>query len=387
VHLQEVTMNKDPNPYEEGDSFLKRFLPGDSRHLKNLRATIYRVNIAHKNSRMVPSILLLGDRGTGKGYTAHTIAAHTWWLRTSKGSDVMPRQDDIYEIAANSKMRKQTLTAIPEPLAEATLFGSIKGAYTGSLQTRKGLFDCDEMVDVFIDEIGDATPNIQAKLLEVLETRTFRPLGLGFDVPDRRTEARAIFATNKNLADMVAKGEFREDLLDRLTWMPISLPRLCEQAEEIGTIITRISEQITAKYDLPPMAVNETDIEWSASYNWPGNHRELQQVIWTWRLHEGAISFREIVEGRKLPSLGNKQGFRERITSAVDDWLSALQQGTTPSFASHGDFGEELKNLGYQALYEFNRRKKLNTEDLQRMFTRQDPTNVRKQISATRGGE
>lgn len=380
-------MSKDPNPFDEGDSFLKQFLPGESRHLKNLRAAIYRLNIAHKNNRMVPSILLLGDRGTGKGYTAHIIAAHMWWLRTSKGSDVMPRQEDIYEIAAKSKMRRQTLTAIPEQLAEATLFGSMKGAYTGALQTRKGLFDCDEMVDVFIDEIGDATPNVQAKLLEVLETGTFRPLGLGFDVPERRTEARTIFATNKNLSEMVAKDQFREDLLDRLNWMPIFLPRLCEQVEEIATIIARISAQISAKYDLPAMEVSKTDVEWSASYNWPGNHRELQQVIWTWRLKDGSIPFRNIVMERKAPNIVSKQGFRERITGAVDEWLSAVQEGTSSGFASHGDFGEEIKVLGYQALYEFNRRKKLGTEDLQRMFTGQDPTNVRKQISATRGGQ
>lgn len=379
-------MTTEANPFEEGDTFLKQFLPGESAHLRNLRGTIYRLNIAHKNNRMVPSILLLGERGTGKGYTAHTIAAHLWWLRSSRGAEVMPRQVDIYEIAAKSKMRKQTLTAIPEQLAEAVLFGSMKGAYTSSQETKKGLFDCDDMVDVFIDEIGDATPDIQAKLLEVLETGTFRPLGLGFDVPERRTEARTIFATNKNLAEMVTKGEFREDLLDRLAWAPIVLPRLREQSEEIATIITTISAQVASKYDLPIMVPSPSDIEWSATYDWPGNHRELQQVIWNWRLHDCSIPFCEIVRKRELPNSLVKPGFRERITHEVDNWLSAIQEGTSPSFASHGDFGEDLKSVGYQALYEFNRRKKLSNEDLQRMFTNQDPTNVRKQISATRGG-
>jgi transcriptional regulator with GAF, ATPase, and Fis domain len=143
-----------------------------------------------------------------------------------------------------------------------------------------------------------------------------------------------------------------------------------------------VSAQISTKYDLPEMEVSKGDIEWSASYDWPGNHRELQQVIWTWRLYEGSISFREIVVQRKLPESLGRQGFRERITHAVDDWLSAIVGGTSPSFESHGDFGEELKSVGYQALYDFNRRKKLSNEDLQRMFTSQDPINVRKQISA-----
>jgi DNA-binding NtrC family response regulator len=378
-------MTIETNPFEEGDSFLKQFLPGESLHLRRLRATIYKLNVAHKNNRMVPSILLLGDRGTGKGYTAHTIAAHLWWLRGSRGEDVKTLQGDIYGIAAKSKMRKQTLTALPEQLAEAVLFGSMKGAYTSSHETRKGLFDCDEMLDVFIDEIGDATPDIQAKLLEVLETGTFRPLGLGFDAPERRTEARTIIATNKNLPEMVAKGAFREDLLDRLSWATIFLPRLRDQSEEIATIIAKISAQIAVRYELPTMEPKASDIEWSKTYDWPGNHRELQQVLWTWRLHDGSIPFSEIVEQRQFPSVSFKPGFRERITHAVDDWLSAIQEGTSPSFESHGEFGEDLKSVGYQALYEFNRRKKLSNEEMQRIFTGQDPTNVRKQISATRG--
>jgi transcriptional regulator with AAA-type ATPase domain len=377
-------MITEPNPFEEGDSFLKQFLPGESNHLRHLRATIYRLNVAHKNNRMVPSILLLGDRGTGKGYTAHTIAAHLWWLRGSRGSDVKALLGDIYGIAAKSKMRKQTLTALPEQLAEAVLFGSIKGAYTSSHETRKGLFDCDEMLDVFIDEIGDATPDIQAKLLEVLETGTFRPLGLGFDAPERRTEARTIIATNKNLPEMVAKGAFREDLLDRLSWATIYLPRLRDQSEEIPTIIGKILTQIALRYDLPMIEPKASDIEWSTTYGWPGNHRELQQVLWTWYLHGGSIPFSEIVQQRQFPTSPSKPGFRERISRAVDDWLSEVQEGTSPSFVSHGEFGDELKSVGYQALYEFNRRKKLSNEEMHRIFTGQDPTNVRKQISATR---
>jgi DNA-binding NtrC family response regulator len=378
---------KDTNPFEEGDLFLKQFLPGESVHLRRLRATIYQLNIAHKNNRMVPSILLLGERGTGKGYAAHVIAAHLDWLRASKGTDVASKQTDIYKVAAAAGMRKQTLTATPEDLAESILFGSVKGAFTHSVATKKGLFDCDGMTDVFIDEIGDATPKIQAKLLEVLETGTFRPLGVGFDRPETQTEARAIFATNKNLPELAKGGLFREDLLDRLMWMPISLPRLREQIEELPAIISRISAQISARFDLPDFQPSKKDIEWSATYDWPGNHRELQQVIWTWRLHDGSVSFREIVQRRQLPSINAADTFKEQLSTAITDWLGAIQAGLVPGFRSHGGFADEVRNIGYQALYEFNRQNRLSNDDLRQMFADQDPINVRKRISVTRGEE
>src|SRR2546422_11665288 len=92
-------MTTDRDPFSEGDVFLKHFLPGDSAVLRDLRGVVYRLNIAHKNSRMVPSILLRGERGTGKGYVAHLIAAHLWWLRTSKGLDVEPGKSNVYQIA------------------------------------------------------------------------------------------------------------------------------------------------------------------------------------------------------------------------------------------------------------------------------------------------
>lgn len=268
------------NPFTEGDPFLKLFLPGDSPTMRKLRGRVYALNVAQKNRRMVPSVLLLGERGVGKGYTAHVIAAHLGWLIGSKGQDVEPVHDsDIYQLARMAKMRTQTLTALPEHLAEAELFGFKAGAFTDAKQARTGLFDSVDMIDIFIDEVGDATPNVQAKLLQVLETRTFRPLGMSFSAPDMKSQVRAIFATNKPLKDLATKGKFREDLLDRLMWSPIYLPPLREQVPEIPTIIQRLNRQLENMYGLPHLEPKEEDVVWSQKSNdWRGNHRELQQV-------------------------------------------------------------------------------------------------------------
>src|SRR6185369_10742232 len=116
---------------------------------------------------MVPAILITGQRGVGKGYVAHLIAAHLAWLVRSKGEDVAPADEaDVYQLAMSANFRKQALTALTENLVEGMLFGVRKGAYTDARVDRKGLFETDEMIDVFLDEIGDAPGGVQAKLLE-----------------------------------------------------------------------------------------------------------------------------------------------------------------------------------------------------------------------------
>jgi DNA-binding NtrC family response regulator len=374
------------NPFTEGDPFLKYFLPGDSAAMQELRGRIYGLNVAQKNRRMVPSIILLGERGVGKGYTAHVIAAHLGWLISSKGQDIKPFEDsDVYQLARLARMRTQALTALPEHLAEATLFGFKRGAFTDAKEERKGLFDSSEMIDIFIDEIGDATSNVQAKLLQVLETRTFRPLGLSFTLPDVESEARAIFATNKDLAFLVTKGDFREDLLDRLMWSPIYLPPLREQIHEIPLIINRMNRQLESKYGLPRLDPKQEDVVWcQKAHDWRGNHRELQQVLWTWRLSNETLSFAQIVEQRHVPALKTGNTAPERIADEIAKWLMSIKMGELPGFKTYGDFGEELKSIGYRVLYEFKNREKLTGDQLGRMFTTQDPTNVRKQISANR---
>src|SRR5258708_4276578 len=264
-------MLNDHEAFESGDSFLEHFLPGSSASIRQLRGVIYRLNIRHKKHRMVPSVLLLGERGVGKGYVAHVIAAHLEWLRESKGLEVKPVDEaDVYQIARGAGLRGQTLTALPESLAAVALFGARKGAYTDLKEDRLGLFDSSpkarsgagtpDPFDAFLDEIGDAPPGIQAGLLEVLETRTFRPLGSSFEESARTTDARIICATNRDLQSMVATNEFRADLYDRLNWMRITLPPLREQTDQLRVIIKRANAALCNKYKIEDAAPSELDI-------------------------------------------------------------------------------------------------------------------------------
>src|SRR5258706_9365272 len=117
-------MSKPPlDPFVDGDLFLQHFLPGTSQWVRRCRSEIYRINIAHKLRRMVPVILVTGQAGVGKGYTAHLIAAHLWWLIQSKGLDVAPaNESDVYHLARNANFRKQALTAVSKKLLETVLF-------------------------------------------------------------------------------------------------------------------------------------------------------------------------------------------------------------------------------------------------------------------------
>ena len=390
--MEQMTTGRDA--FVEGDLFLRYFLPGDSDVLRDLRGVIYRLNIAHKNKRMVPSILLRGEPGVGKGYVAHLIAAHLWWLRRSKGLDVEPDKNNVYQVADQAGLRTQTMTALPETLAESILFGAKKGAYTDSKTDRLGIFDSEsknrggpevpDPFDVFLDEIGDTEVGIQAKLLEVLETGMFRPLGSSFDEKSKTTDARIIAATNRNLEGFVAEGKFRADLYDRLTWVRIVLPTLREQLDQLPTIIRRVNEGICLKYKLGEAIPGNDEIRWAQSYFWPGNHRELEHVLWEWHLFDGKRGLKEIVDKRSVFRVEGKMTLDRAVSEKVFRMLDDILAKRTEGFKRYGDVVNEIRKLSYGAIYQYNREKQLKDTDLKMLFTKQNPTNVRKQISQNR---
>jgi DNA-binding NtrC family response regulator len=384
----------EPNPYTEGDIFLDHFLPGDSAAIRQLRGLIYRLNIAHRNHRMVPSILIIGEPGAGKGYTANVIAAHLWWLRTSKGMEVDPKGLDVYQIAADSGLRTQALTNLQDDLSEAALFGAKPGAYTSLTSEIIGVFDAGPLArrggrvpdpfDVFLDEIGDASPKTQSKLLQILETRTFRQLGSRFDEPEKATEARIIAATNKDLVRLIEQDVFRADLYDRLMWAQLALPPLRQQLDQIPFVLGRINQSLCIKYALGEVAPPESDIAWARTYHWPGNHRELQQVVWEWHLFGGSLSFKEIVQRRSAARPQRKDTLEAHVMDKLFRRFDAVLAGTSPGFKTYGAMVEQVREIAYAAMFLFNKERQLKDEDLKRLFSDQDPTNVRKQISGNR---
>ncbi|MBI4083962.1 MAG: sigma-54-dependent Fis family transcriptional regulator [Candidatus Lambdaproteobacteria bacterium] len=201
------------------------------------------------------TVMIYGESGTGKELVARAIH------RESK------RQDKLF-LAINC-------AAIPEGLLESELFGSAKGAYTGSVADKKGMFEEADHGSLFLDEIGDMPPRLQTKLLRALQEKKIRRVG---ETQDRRVDVRIIAATNQPPQDLIRSGRMREDLFYRLNVIPITLPPLRERPEDIPLLI----EAFLEKYALegrPPKRISRDALKQLAQQPWPGNVRELENVI------------------------------------------------------------------------------------------------------------
>lgn len=203
------------------------------------------------------TILLTGETGTGKEVICSAI--HRW----------SPRND--------KPLIKVNCGAIPDNLLESELFGYEKGAFTGAVSSKPGRFEVADGGTIFLDEIGDISPSLQVKLLRVLQEKTFERLG---GVKSIHADIRVIAATNKNLKDEVQKGRFREDLYYRLNVVPIHLPPLRERLEDIEDLIKYFLEN-SAKISgiTNPKVVSNETLECLKGYCWPGNIRELENII------------------------------------------------------------------------------------------------------------
>jgi two-component system response regulator PilR (NtrC family) len=208
--------------------------------------------VARTNS----TILLTGESGTGKGLVAQAI--HFNSLRREKPM-----------VAVNCG-------AMPEALLESELFGHMRGSFTGADSNKKGLLEVAERGTVFLDEIGEMSPVMQVKLLRVLQERRFRRVG---GLEELQADIRVIAATNQDLAKAVAEGRFREDLFYRINVIPIALPPLRERREDIPLLadhfLAKFSEQMSKQ--IQGIAREAADL--LAQYDWPGNIRELENVM------------------------------------------------------------------------------------------------------------
>jgi DNA-binding NtrC family response regulator len=202
------------------------------------------------------TVLLTGETGTGKDLAAKTI--HYNSERASK------------------PFVNITCSALPEQLLESELFGHERGAFTDARQQKRGLLETADGGTVFLDEIGEMTPGLQAKLLRFLEERTFKRVG---GLNDIRVDVRVIAATNRDLEDEVKAGRFREDLFYRLQVMPVRLPPLRERVGDIRLLVAHYIDRYNREFrkrvrGLQPAAQALLD-----QYRWPGNVRELRNAI------------------------------------------------------------------------------------------------------------
>ncbi|WP_405285642.1 sigma-54 dependent transcriptional regulator [Gaopeijia maritima] len=202
------------------------------------------------------TVLVTGESGTGKELVARGIHL------------LSPRRHKPF-IAVN-------VAALPDTLLESELFGHEKGAFTGAIDSRKGLFELAESGTIFLDEIGEMPLATQTKLLRVLEQREF--LRVGGEKP-RRIDVRIVAATNQDLRDLVRTREFRQDLYYRLNVLHISLPPLRERRADIPLLVRQFSRELAERVGRPFPGITDEAMEILARHSWPGNVRELRNLV------------------------------------------------------------------------------------------------------------
>jgi len=223
---------------------------GNSAALRQVAEMVNRV--AGSNA----TVLLLGETGTGKELTARRVHERS------------PRAEKPF-IAINC-------AALPETLLESELFGHEKGAFTGAHATKMGRFEMAEGGSLFLDEIGDISGSTQVKLLRVLQEKEFVRVG---GTQTISTDVRIIAATNRDLRAAMQAKEFREDLYYRLNVFPISLPPLRQRREDIPLLVEHFTNIASTQLGCPEPEISDEAMALMASYNWPGNIRELQNVV------------------------------------------------------------------------------------------------------------
>jgi transcriptional regulator with GAF, ATPase, and Fis domain len=202
------------------------------------------------------TILITGESGTGKELVARAIHANS------------PRADRSF-VTVNSGN-------LPPDLLESTLFGHVKGAFTGAINPKKGLYDLADKGSIFFDEIGNIPHETQAKLLRVMQEREFMRLG---GMETIRVDARIIAATNCDLKEMVDEGRFREDLYYRLHVINIYLPPLRERKDDIPPLVQHFLEKYGEENGKADIELKPEALDLLMEYSWPGNVRELENVI------------------------------------------------------------------------------------------------------------
>ncbi|NJD63125.1 MAG: sigma-54-dependent Fis family transcriptional regulator, partial [Deltaproteobacteria bacterium] len=229
----------------------RRFrMVGDSEAMRKLRAEIAAAGPTNA------SVLISGENGSGKEIVAREIHRHS-------------RRAGKPFVAVNC-------AAIPEELIESELFGHERGAFTGAVGRRRGRFEMADGGTLFLDEVGDMSQRTQAKILRVLEERAFERVGGGEKI---RSDVRILAATNRNLPKAVAAGRFREDLFFRLNVFPILVPALRDRKGDIPPIAAYFVEEICAEQGKEKKAFTGDAMQRLLSHAWPGNIRELRNVV------------------------------------------------------------------------------------------------------------
>ncbi len=214
------------------------------------------LTMAAKAARVQSTILISGDSGTGKEVLAEGIHLSS------------PRKSGPFI--------KVNCAALSLQLLESELFGHEKGAFTGAIRRKQGKFELADGGTLFLDEVGEMDPAMQSKLLRVLQTSSFERVG---GEETLTVDVRIVAATNRNLAQMVQRGEFREDLYYRFNVIPLELPPLCERREDIPLLVDHFLRYFNRAFGQEVLGIRQDAMEMLLCYSWPGNVRELRNVV------------------------------------------------------------------------------------------------------------
>ena len=276
---------------------------GNSASIRQLKSKIRRIieATAGLQSDSPPAILVFGETGTGKELVARAL--------------------HFSGVRADKPFIELNLSAIPSHLLESELFGFEKGAFTDARERKLGLVEAANGGTLFLDEIGELDLTAQVKLLKLLEDRSVRRLG---SIRDYSVDIQVITATNRSLEDMVMDGGFRQDLFYRLNTLSIEVPSLRERDNDTLVLANHFITLFSRKYNKPEVTLDDKARELIAGYPWPGNIRELRNVMEQTLLHcQGSVISPEQLSIIQLRKSSSSTSRVSQVSSATENFSSA----------------------------------------------------------------
>jgi two-component system response regulator HydG len=288
---------------------------GQSSEMKKIFSVIDRL------ARVDTAVLIRGESGTGKELVAQSLHYNG------------PRKDNRF-VAVNC-------SAIPESLMESEFFGHEKGAFTGADARKIGKFQYAEGGTLFLDEIGEIPASMQAKLLRVLQEKKFTPVGSNREID---MNVRIVAATNRNLEAMIKDGSFREDLFYRLNVLPIQLPPLRERKNDLESLSRYFVEKFNQRYKKQIRGLSEEALEALKAHRWPGNIRELENVL----EHAFVLEGSSLITPESLPEK-IRSSSRSELPGSPAAAEIRLDEGAVPMEGEAMSFRMSIQKFDFQA--------------------------------------
>jgi len=296
---------------------------GRSEEMARLR--IYVLRVAPTDA----PILILGESGTGKEVIARALHAHS--LRSSNA------------------FVKVNCPAIPGTLLESELFGYEQGAFTGAFEAKAGLVDLAENGTLFLDEIGDMEQPLQAKLLQLLQDGAYLRIG---GQEERHANLRIICATNRPLQDAIESGAFRRDLFYRINVITITMPPLSRRREDIPVLVRHFMKRYQLEYDTAVEDVSPALMRLFLQYNWPGNIRELENLVKRYVILGSAATVANDLLGRgPTPPIDGNTSLKALTREAVRELERKIILGVLYDNNWNRKRAAEILKISYRALF------------------------------------